>query len=75
MYVWRYRTIPPNLSPLMMLKTSFWGQTAKFSDRQYFRLYGIRINKYGVVEFWSEGVSLPIRIIMCTSIEVVASKR
>ena len=23
MYVWRYRTIPPNLSPLMVLKTSF----------------------------------------------------
>ena len=23
MYVWRYRTIPPNLSSLMVLKTSF----------------------------------------------------
>ena len=26
MYVWRYRTIPPNLIPIMVLKTSFWGK-------------------------------------------------
>ena len=26
MYVWRYHTIPPNLSPLMVLKTSFWAK-------------------------------------------------
>ena len=26
MYVWRYRTIPPNLIPIMVLKTSFWAK-------------------------------------------------
>ena len=39
MYVWRYHTIPPNLSPLMVLNVVF-SQTAKFNDCQYFRLYG-----------------------------------
>ena len=26
MYIWRYRTIPPNLIPIMVLKTSFWAK-------------------------------------------------
>ena len=26
MYVWRYRTIPPNLIPILVLKTSFWAK-------------------------------------------------
>ena len=26
MYVWRYRTISPNLIPIMVLKTSFWAK-------------------------------------------------
>ena len=41
MYVWRYRTIPPNLSPEWCEKRHLGPKTAKFNDRQYFRLYGI----------------------------------
>ena len=26
MYIWRYRTIPPNLIPVMVLRTSFWAK-------------------------------------------------
>ena len=54
MYVWRYLTIPPNLIPIMVLKTSFWGQTAKFNDRQCFRLYGMYFSNDGQQTFWTD---------------------
>ena len=43
MYVWRYRTIPPNLIPIMVLKTSFWAKppnlmTANISGYKVFHL-------------------------------------
>ena len=41
MHVWRYRTIPPNLSPEWCEKRHLGPEPPKFNDRQYFRLYGI----------------------------------
>ena len=33
---------PPNLNSANILECSVWSQTAKFNDRQYIRLYGIK---------------------------------
>ena len=45
MYVWRYRTIPPNLSPLIVLKTSFWAKPPNLmtANSSGYRVYMQRI--------------------------------
>ena len=40
-YVWRPRSELPNLNSANIFKCPVWSQTAKFNDRQDFRLYGM----------------------------------
>ena len=82
MYVWRYRTIPPNLIPIMVLKTSFWAKppnlmTANISGYTVISL-SLQIQGYHVIFApaqvyctvvpWPLDVCTPLKIKKDTSI-------
>ena len=54
MYIWRYRTTPPNLSPLMVLKMSFWAKPPN--------LMTANISGYTVCMYVCMSVTLPVAV-------------